>query len=136
MGRLHIKFLFLTLLGCLNIVSCITENHSQNNIIYERQDYEGIRNAILFIKSGGATVGDSYQISILPYQNKLSNSDAGNIFICDSPNLGLTSDTSMIKLNWISYDTLQITYNKKLRVFKAVAKTKDTIVIYDTISLK
>lgn len=115
--------------------SCLEKNDSKNNIIYQTTDYEGIRNAILFFKSGGATAGDSYQVSIIPYQDRLTNSDTGNIFICDDPSRGLSSDTTMIKLRWLNYDTLKITYNKRFRIFKAKSKTTDAIIVYDSVSL-
>ena len=120
-------FQFLILFCCLIFTSCFEKMDSENNIIYQTRDYEGIRNAI---------VGDSYQISILPSQNKLSNSDVGNIFVSDDPNRALNSDTSMIKLMWVGHDTLRITYNKKLRVFKSITKTSDAIIVYDTTTLK
>ena len=129
-------FQFLILFCCLIFTSCFEKMDSENNIIYQTRDYEGIRNAILFIKSSGATVGDSYQKSILPSQNKHSNSDVGNIFVSDDPNRALNSDTSMIKLMWVGHDTLRITYNKKLRVFKSITKTSDAIIVYDTTTLK
>ena len=103
-------FQFLILFCCLIFTSCFEKMDSENNIIYQTRDYEGIRNAILVIKSSGATVGDSYQISILPSQN--------------------------IKLMWVGHDTLRITYNKKLRVFKSITKTSDAIIVYDTTTLK
>lgn len=73
------RLLFLFFLFTLD--SCIDLSDNKNEIIKERTDYEGIKNCILFIKSGGATVGDSYQISIVPYQDKLKDSDTGNIFM-------------------------------------------------------
>lgn len=126
--------------GCMIVIpgSCFEKYDNENEIIYQTTDYEGIKNAVLFIKSGGATVGDSYQISIIPYQNKLKNSDNGNVFICDNPNRGLSADTSMIKMSWLSYDTLKITYNKGVRIFKAnttssCCGTTNAIIVYDAV---
>ena len=115
--------------------SCIALTNNTNEILKERADYEGIKNCILFIKGGGATVGDSYQISIVPYQNKLKDSDIGNVFIADDHDGGISSDTSRINFEWLSFDTLKISFDKQLRVFKMITETKDTKIIYDSLSL-
>jgi hypothetical protein len=115
--------------------SCLDLSDSKNDIVKERTDYDRIKNCILFIKSGGATVGDSYQISILPYQDKLRDSDTGNIFIADDHDGSITSDTSRINFEWLSFDTLKVSFDKRLRVFKMVTETKDAKIIYDSLSL-
>ena len=115
--------------------SCIDLSDNNNEIIKERTDYEGIKNCILFIRSGGATVGDSYQISILPYQDKLKDSDTGNIFIADDHDGGISSDTSRVNLEWLSFDTLKVSFDKRLRVFKMKTKIKDATIVYDSLSL-
>ncbi len=115
--------------------SCIDLSDNTNEIVKERTDYEGIKNCILFIKSGGATVGDSYQISIVPYQDKLRDSDRGNIFIADDHDGGISSDTSRINFEWLSFDTLKVSFDKRLRVFKMNTETKDVKIIYDSLRL-
>jgi len=115
--------------------SCINLNDLKNEVVKERTDYEGIKNCILFIKSGGATVGDSYQISIVPYQDKLKDSDTGNIFIADDHDGSISSDTSRINFEWLSFDTLKVSFDKRLRVFKMITETKDAKIIYDSLSL-
>ena len=124
------SFFFLFILQ-----SCIDITDNKNEIIKERTDHEEIKKCILFIKSGGTTVGDSYQISILSYQDKLNNSDTGNIFIADDPDGGIRSDTSRINFEWISFDTLKISFDKNIRVFKMNSKANDVTIIYDSLSL-
>ena len=114
---IFILFLIFIDSSCLNL-----KDENQIKIIYQKNDYEGIRDAILFIKSGGATVGDSYQISIVPNFTLLKKSDTGNIFICDYPNKRIPDDTSVVNLKWIGYDTLKITYKIGARIFKANTK--------------
>lgn len=101
----------------------------------EKADYEGLKNCIFFIKSGGATVGDSYQISVLPYQDKLKDSDTGNIFIADDHDRSISSDTSRVNFEWISFDTLKVSFDKRLRVFKKITETRDVKIVYDSLSL-
>ena len=125
--RVFFFFFLFTLQSCIDI----TDN--KNEILKERTEYQGIKNCILFIKSGGATVGDSYQISIMPYQDKLKDSDTGNIFIADGQ--ALSRDTSSINFEWISFDTLRISFDKNFRVFKMNTKIKDVTIVYDSLTL-
>jgi hypothetical protein len=127
------KGFFLFILVILQ--SCIDIANSENEIVKQRRDYKNIRNCILFIKNGGATVGDSYQISILSFQDKLSDSDTGNIFVADDRNGSISSDTSRINFEWIGLDTLNINFDKSLRVFKMKTKASDVTIIYDSLSL-
>lgn len=115
--------------------SCLDLSDTANEIVKKRADYEEIKNCILFIKSGGATVGDSYQISIVPYQNKLKDSDTGNIFIADDHDGSISAGTSRIDFEWVSFDTLKVSFDKRLRVFKMITETKDAKIIYDSVSL-
>jgi hypothetical protein len=71
----------------------------------------------------------------LPYQDKLKNSDTGNIFIADDPNGGISSNTFRINFEWISFDTLKVSFDKNLRAFKMNTKTKDVAIVYDSLSL-
>ena len=82
---------FAILCSCIDLI-----NNNKNEIIKKRSDHKSIKTCILFIKIGGATVGDSHHISILPYQDKLRNSDTGNIFIADDHDGGINSDTSRV----------------------------------------
>ncbi|MBX9782615.1 MAG: hypothetical protein K2X48_04890 [Chitinophagaceae bacterium] len=115
--------------------SCIDLSDNKNEIVKRSSDYKGIKNSILFIKSGGATVGDSYQISILSYQDKLKDSDIGNIFIADDHDSAISSDTSRVNFVWISFDTLKVSFDKRLRVFKMETKMKDATIVYDSLNL-
>lgn len=128
------KTLYLFLLFYFN--SCIDITDNKNEIIKQRTDNESLMNCILFIKSGGATVGDSYQISIIPYQKKLSTSQIGNVFIADDHDGGIISDTSRVNFRWVTVDTLKISFDKRLRIFKMTTKTKDATIIYESFSLK
>jgi hypothetical protein len=127
------KLNFLSFLFIFN--SCIELSDNKNEIIFETTDYNSARNSILFIKSGGATVGDSYQISVLPYQDKLKDSDTGNVFIADDHDGSISNDTSRVNVRWLGYDTLKISFDKSLRVFKMNTKAKNVIIIYDSLSL-
>ena len=80
-----------------------------------------------------ATVGDSYQISMLLSNDKLKDSDVGNIFIADNYSIG--NDTSKVNFIWLSNDTLKISFDKSLRVFITKTKVSDVTIIYDSVNL-
>ena len=108
--------LFVLLLeSCINLSS-----NNTNEKIIEVSDRTRIRKAILFIKSGGATVGDSYHISIFPYQMMLKDSDTGNAFIADYHDGAIPSDTSEIRLNWIGSDTLKVSFSKTYEFLSSI----------------
>ena len=125
----------LELLLVFILSSCLHLSDNKNEIVKLQIAYDGMKNCILFIKSAGATVGDSYQISILPYQEKLKNSDTGNIFIADDSGGGIPSDTSRVNFEWLSFDTVKVSFDKRLRVFKMNTKSKGATIVYDSLSL-
>jgi len=125
----------LELLLVFILSSCLHLSDNKNQIVKLQIAHDGMNNCILFIKSAGATVGDSYQISILPYQEKLMNSNTGNIFIADDPGGGIPSDTSRVNFEWLSFDTVKVSFDKRLRVFKMATKSKGATIVYDSLSL-
>jgi hypothetical protein len=75
------------------------------------------KKAILFLKEAGATVADSYQVTVCDNDHTLAKGEVGNTFTVDT-NHGETSlDTASINFTWVGNDTLQIDYNRKLRTF-------------------
>ena len=115
--------------------SCIDLTDSRNEIIKQETSGNGEKKCILFIKSGGATVVDSYQISMLLSNDKLKDSDVGNIFIADNYNYSISNDTSKVNFIWLSNDTLKISFDKSLRVFITKTKVSDVTIIYDSVNL-
>ena len=131
-----VKYLSAFIVTFLILSSCVDlMENNDNEIIKERTDNKGIKNCILFVKAGGATVGDSYQISILPFQEKLRDSDTGNIFIADDHDGSISYDTSRVNFKWLSFDTLKVSFDKRLRIFKMIKKIQDAVIIYDTLNL-
>ena len=128
--------MFATVVVLIFILSsCIDLTNNTNEILKERTDYEGIKKGILFIKSGGGTVGDSYQFSIVPHQDKLKDGDTGNIFIADEHDGDIRKDTTRVNFEWLNFDTLKVSFDKRLRVFKMITEIKDVKIIYDSLSL-
>lgn len=88
--------------------------------------------AILFLKGGNATSGDSVQISIKDGDEILGDTEVGNIFTADNAHVGIALDTNAIKLKWLNNNKLEIDYNKKLRTFIKVDKYNNNLILYKT----
>ena len=108
------KCLLWTLIICF-ACSCVSLEDSSNQLIHETKNGNE-KKAVLFMKHGGATVDNSLQVSIIRVQDKIENNATGNIFICDDSS-GSVGNAD-VKLWWKHPDTLEITYKKRLRVFK------------------
>ena len=84
----------------------------------------------MFLKEAGATVADSYQVTVCDTDHQLDKGEVGNAFTVDT-NHGETSlDTASINFTWIDNDTLKIDYDKKLRTFIQNKKIDGIEIIY------
>ena len=113
MQRLLTTLLCLTILFC----SCLSLGDGSDTVIKETPNSRHTKKAILFLRQAGATVGDSYQVSVTDYDKKFDTTQVGNTFTVDS-NYGDTGlDTASMGFAWLGDDSLQIDYDKKLRTF-------------------
>lgn len=95
--------------------------------LYTRYD----KKAILFLREAGATVPDSYQVSVMDYDKPFDTTEVGNTFTVDS-NHGITRlDSASINFTWIANDSLQIDYNKNLRTFFKERKIDGVTIFYN-----
>lgn len=88
--------------------------------------------AILFLKGGNATSGDSMQVSIKDGDEVLGDTEVGNVLTVDNAHVGVALDTNAIKLKWLDNNKLEIDYNKKLRTFIKVDKYNNNLILYKT----
>jgi hypothetical protein len=112
-----LKFI-ITLIIC-SFASCspINDKTGTNTLIKESPNPLHNKKAILFLKEAGATVSDSYQVTIADINHLLDNNEVGNTFTVDSnPDSRLLEKTS-ISFTWLSDNLLQIDYDKKSRTF-------------------
>jgi hypothetical protein len=115
----------------LILSGCNLAGDSTNTILTEILNQNGSKKAILFLKEGGTTVSNSYQLTIADGAYKLKTSEAGNTFIADDDH-GITNlDSTSIQLLWIMNDSLKVTYNKKLRTYIQRLKVNGVGVLYD-----
>jgi|GEM_PF-1354299 len=109
---IFIVLLTLTSSGCFNLVG-----DSTNSFVKDKVNIERTKKAILFVKEGGATVADSYQLSIVDYSTAFDKAAKGNTFIVDGDHGRARLTPESVVLTWRANDTLLITYDKKLRIF-------------------
>jgi hypothetical protein len=114
------------------VASCLSSAMSDGSdtVIKESSNKQQDKKAILFLREAGATVSDSYQVTVMDYNNKFDTTEVGNTFTVD-PDHGKTwLDSASINFTWLSNDTLQIDYDKKLRTFIQEKKVEDVTIIY------
>jgi len=129
MHKLKLTFVLAVLfaLAC----SPIGGGMSTNTLVKESVNKRHTKKAILFLKESGATVADSYQVTIANVQHALDTiNEVGNAFTADD-NHGVTLlDTNSIVLTWLDNDTLQIDYDKKLRAFTQETHVDNVTIVY------
>jgi hypothetical protein len=103
--------------------SCNIADDSSNEIIKEVLN-GGNKKAVLFYKYGGATVPDSYQVSIMSINKVLAKEEAGNVFTCKD------FGKETISIKWLSKDSLLIEYKKKVVVYIKKTKIDGVSILY------
>ncbi len=98
--------------------SCQNSDEGVNKLIKEFYNPNQSLKAIVFIKSGNATVNNSIQVSIVGYEYVLKNDDVGNLFIADKIEKTKRTIDSIIDVEWKTRDSLYLEYSKELRLFK------------------
>lgn len=91
---------------------------------------------LIFSRECGATTGNSTQISIVDYDDKLEKNDSGNIFIADY-NHGeakMNGEIINVKTKWLNNENLIIEYDEKVRIFKIEDSKNGINITYRKIS--
>jgi len=101
-----------------------------DTVIKESSNKQHDKKAILFLREAGATVSDSYQVTVMDFNNKFDTTEVGNTFTVDPDHDKTWLDSTSINFTWLSNDTLQIDYDKKLRTFIQEKKVEDVTIIY------
>lgn len=127
------KFKNVTLLLIVTALFCSCLqlfNEPETSLIKSLQNSGKTRKAVLLQSSGNATVDLSLHVSILSSNYILLGTELGNTFIVD-PNHGMAPlDSLSVNFKWISNDTLQIEYDKKLRTFKKESIVTGVHILY------
>lgn len=99
-------------------------------VVREAWNTGASRKAVLFLVQAHATVADSYQVSITDATESPEDGDRGNVFIVDGDHGSVSLDSTAIDLRWRGGDTLQITYDRRLRTFAMNDLVDGVVVVY------
>jgi hypothetical protein len=126
-----LKFTATIFISAFTLTSCSSlSDTGTNTLIKKSSNQRHDKKAILFLKEAGATVADSYQVTICDNDHTLDKAEVGNTFTVDT-NHGETSlDTASINFIWLGNDTLQIDYDQKLRTFIQEKQVDNITIIY------
>jgi hypothetical protein len=110
--------------------SCLSLGDGSDSLIKESSNERHTKKAILFLRQAGATVADSYQVSVTDYENTFDTTQVGNTFTVDTNHGDTGLDSTSINFIWLSDDSLQIDYDKKLRTFIQQANVDGVTITY------
>jgi hypothetical protein len=116
--------LTLPLGGCLD--SC------GNDPLETAVSPDGAREAIVFLRSCGATTAFSTQVSIVARNGALRG--GGNVFVADGGPAAAPSGRSLVEVKWLGPTRLLITYDSGARVFEQVRRYAGVSVDYRAIA--
>ena len=126
MNKILIALLFISVI----LSGCGFSSDGSTTLLRESINAKGGKKAILFLRESGATVPNSYQVSVTDTAHSLEKSEVGNTFIVDA-NHGATSlDSASIHFNWLPNDTLCIDFDKKLRTFIKKTSVDGVTILY------
>jgi hypothetical protein len=112
------------------LLGCGDGGDGTTTLLREAINAQGSKKAILFLRESGATVPNSYQVSVTDTAHSLEKSEVGNTFTVDG-NHGLTSlDSASIHFRWLPNDTLCIDFDKKLRTFMKRTLVDGVTILY------
>jgi hypothetical protein len=126
---IYLFFLLALTIGCADGFG----GGGSNTLINQIPSPDGTLKALFFGRTGGATVGDSYRISIVPTADTLDQADLGNTFVFDDNHGAARLFVDSVTVRWRSRDTLEITYGDKLRTFAQEKKIGNVVVVYKTL---
>ena len=126
-----LKFATTIFILTFTLTSCSSSSDTgTNSLIKESSDQGHHKKAILFLKEAGATVADSYQVTVCDNDQTLDRGEVGNTFTVDTNHGKTILDSASINFTWLSSDTLQIDYDKKLRTFTQNTNVDSVTIIY------
>lgn len=101
-----------------------------NTSVKESANNKHSKKAVLFLREAGTTVANSYQVSITDYKTEFDTLATGNTFTVDDDHGKTNLNPKSINFSWVSEDTIEISYDKKLRTFIKNKTVDGVIVVY------
>lgn len=128
MLRLLATIFILTLV----FTSCLSLGDGSNTFIKESINNRHTRKAVLFLREAGATVSNSYQVTLTDADEEFDKNKVGNTFTVDTNHGETGLDSASINFIWLGEDKLQIDYDKKLRTFIQQTNVDGVTIVYKT----
>jgi hypothetical protein len=125
-----LKLTTALLIWTLALTSCSLLGDGTNTFVKESSNKIRNKKAVLFLRQAGATVGDSYQVSIMDNSDEFDKSEVGNTFTVDTNHGETWLNSNSINFIWLRNDTLQIDYDKKLRTFIQERRVNGVSILY------
>lgn len=125
---LFLPFCFFCFSGCFSIFEPGSATY-----IKKFKNLSGTKQAILFLKYGNATAGNSLQVSIKNVKDDLEKTEVGNTFTVDNDHGKAHLGSSSINFKWLNDKQLTITYDKKFRTFIMENNVDGVEVIYSAL---
>jgi len=123
--------LFSTLICVSTISSCFSlSGDSSNTLVTESANNKHSKKGVLFLRVNGATVGESYQVSITDYKTEFDTVAVGNVFTVDDNHGKASLNSKAINFKWLADDTVEISYDKNLRTFIQEKNIDGVTVVY------
>lgn len=88
------------------------------------------KKAVLLRNDGNATVDISLRVSVLDYEYRLTGKEIGAAFVADGNHGAAFPDTASIGFKWRAADTLEVSYDKRLRIFQQLPETNGVTILY------
>jgi hypothetical protein len=130
-------FFAVALCALLIVGGCSAYVRLGTKVIGDFVSPDGVHDAVLIVRNGGAATGYSTGISLVPVRNPLARQLAlirgMNLFVVDDNDGAVRwGDRGQldVKINWVSNTQLLVQYPAKARVFKQEASYQSTTVRY------
>lgn len=118
-------FLSLAFTSCFDLLG-----EGSNTLVSQKANAARTKKAWLFLRGAGATVADSYQLSITDYDQPFDTSAVGNTFTCDDNHGKSKLDSAAVQFSWKNDSTLAIDYDSTLRTFIRNDRTDFVKIVY------
>ena len=134
--KLRWWFLAFVLCALLIVGGCSAYLRSGTTVIGDFVSPDGMRDAILMVRNGGAATGYSTGVSLVPHNGlarQLALIKRTNLFVVDDNDGAVRwGDRGQldVKISWVSNTQLLVQYPAKARVFKQETSYQSTSVLY------
>ena len=104
----------------------------KDTVLKEISNKKHSKKSVLFLRQAGATIGDSYQLSIIDYKKAFDTTAVGNTFTFDDDHGKTKLNPECIDIKWLSNDTIELKYDRLLRTFIKEKSVAGVTVVYTT----